>query len=64
MDHILIANSNEYEGKYVTTCSPDSVSVVSSSESAVEAYETAKQYGCEDPILIYVPSKEEKSLIF
>ncbi len=64
MDHILIADSGRYEGKYVTTRDPDSVEVISSSESAIEAYESAKESGCDDPILIYVPSKEEKSMVY
>jgi len=65
MDHVLVANSADYEGMYVTTCTPDSLDVVSSSQSAVEAYEAAKRSGCDDPILIYIPSKdEEKSLIY
>jgi hypothetical protein len=63
MDHILIANSEAYEGKYVTTCDDDSIKVVSSSDSPAEAYKEAKEKGCDDPVLIYVPIKKEALIL-
>ncbi len=61
MDHILVANSGSYEGQYVTTCA-DGNEVVTSSPSPVEAYQEAKEKGCIDPVLVYVPTKEEDEL--
>ena len=63
MDHILVANGETYEGKYVTTCDEDSTKVVSASESPVAAYNAAKEQGCDDPILIYVPAKKESLIL-
>lgn len=48
----------DYDDEYVTTCSSDSRTVVSSSKSAVAAYNEAKAKGCVDPVLIYVPPKD------
>ncbi len=58
MDHVLVANSWSYEGQYVTTCA-DSNEVVTSSPSPVEAYREAVDKGCQEPVLVYVPTKEE-----
>ena len=55
----LIKNSEAYRGLYVTTRSFDSQIVVSSSASASEAYDEAKEKGYVTPVLIYVPTKEE-----
>lgn len=60
----LIDGDGEYEGKYVTTCTADSTEVISSSTSLVEAVNEAKLKGCEDPVLIYVPTKDEHTFVF
>ncbi len=63
MDHILIANSEAYEGQYVTTCNDDSTKVVSAAESPVDAYNEAKEKGCNDPVLLYVPHRKEPLIL-
>ena len=60
----LIEANDAFEGMYVTTCDSSSQTVVSSSSSPVDAYNKAKEEGCDDPVLIYIPTKEEKIFIF
>ena len=60
----LIDTNDAFEGMYVTTCDSSSQTVVSSSSSPSIAYEEAKSKGCDEPVLIYVPTKEEEIFIF
>ncbi len=62
-NNALITSDGDYDGKYVTTCGANSTTVVSSSTSPVEAVREAKSKGCEDPVLIYVPTKDEHTFI-
>ncbi len=57
MNKPLIISDKDYSGMYVTTAH-GSQKVISSSESPAEAYTEARDKGCEDPILIYVPDEE------
>lgn len=60
----LIEDGEKYEGNYVTTCSPKSKRVVSFSKSPEDAYNKAKKSGCLEPVLIYVPTKDEQTFVF
>ena len=60
----LIEDGEKYEGNYVTTCSPESKRVVSFSKSPKDAYNRAKKAGCPEPVLIYVPTKDEQTFVF
>ncbi len=64
MNNTLVAEKGIHRGKYVTTCSPTSQEVISSSESPVEAYNQAKKAGCDDPVLIYIPADNEHTFLF
>lgn len=64
MDHILLADGTAYQGRYVTIATEQSKTVVSASESPIDAVMEAKRLGIDDPILIYVPKIEESSLVF
>ncbi len=64
MKNELVKGAERYEGQYVTTCGAKSTTVVSSSTSPVRAMESAKEKGCETPVLIYVPKKTESTFIF
>ena len=64
MENLLVDEQDEYKGRYVTTCSPTSHKVVSSSASPSEAIEKAKASGCDEPILIYIPKENENTFIF
>lgn len=64
MDHFIIANNKDYQGKYVATCSTDLQTVVSASESPVDAVAQAKESGCEEPVLAYIPTEKESTLIY
>ncbi len=59
MDNILIANADQYIGQYVTTSDFGETEVITSSESAVEAYDSAVNKGITDPVLIYIPKEGE-----
>ena len=54
----LIISDKDYSGLYVTAAH-DSQKVISSSDSPAEAYNEAKDKGCDDPVLIYVPGEDE-----
>ena len=64
MNHFIIANGEDFQGMYVTTCSPDSQTVISASESPVEAVAQAKETGCEAPVLAYIPTEKESKFIY
>ena len=53
--NVLINNSEKYQGLYVTTCSFQSKDVLTSSSDPAIAYNAAKEQGCDDPVLLFVP---------
>jgi len=57
MEKILLFEE-KYIGKYVTFENDDSNKIITSDESAIKAYEEAKNLGIESPILMYVPDGE------
>lgn len=59
MENILVADAARYVGQYVTTADFGKTEVITSSKSAVEAYNNAKELGYTDPVLIYVPLEGE-----
>ena len=59
MDNILIANAEQYLGQYVTTADFGETEVITSSENAIEAYDSAISQGFSDPVLIYIPKEGE-----
>lgn len=64
MGHFIIANGENYQGQYVTTCGPESQEVISASESPVEAVAKAKETGCKEPVLVYVPAENESKFVY
>ncbi|MCX5899898.1 MAG: hypothetical protein NTX06_04035 [Proteobacteria bacterium] len=53
--NVLINNSEKYQGLYVTTSSFQSKDVLTASSDPAKAYNAAKEQGCEDPVLLFVP---------
>jgi len=64
MTKSILEQNVGYEGKYVATCSPDSQKVVSSADTPIAAINQAKEAGCKDPVLVYVPTKDEQTFLF
>jgi hypothetical protein len=59
MIHTIIANSEAYQGRYVTLQDWDSQNVVSVDACPVKAYREARDKGIDVPVLIYVPLENE-----
>lgn len=59
MESILVANAARYVGQYVTTADFGETAVITTSNDAVEAYNSAIELGYSDPVLIYVPLEGE-----
>lgn len=64
MEHILVADGETYQGRYVTVSGPDSNSVLSSADDPYEAVRLAEEMGYPDAMILYVPSEEEHTFIF
>lgn len=63
MEHILIAGGADDGGMYVVTDGADSKEIVSASLSPSEALDTAREAGARDPVLIYVPKDDERTIV-
>jgi hypothetical protein len=60
----LLVDEQQYKGRYVTTCGPDSKEVISAADTPREAYDQAKATGCDRPVLLYVPEDENATYIY
>jgi hypothetical protein len=63
MQQILVANAELYKGKYVATSDWGESKVISSSVKAIDAYKTAKDTGCKEPVIFYIPKDDETTLL-
>jgi hypothetical protein len=57
--HVLIKNAKKYAGKYVAKKSFNSQTVIDSGEDPILVYETAKKKGAPDPVVFFIPRKNE-----
>lgn len=56
---VLVKEAHKYSGKYVATRSFRNKTVISSGDDLVTVYESAKAKGAKDPVVVYVPKKDE-----
>ena len=56
----LVDDCSKYVGQYVITSHLDPRTVVVSSYSAEDAYSRAVEMNVDDPIIIYIPTTEDK----
>lgn len=61
-ENFLVPDDFEGGGVYVVTDGPDSKTIVASSVSPAKAVADAKRAGAVDPILVYVPTDDERVL--
>jgi hypothetical protein len=61
-ENFLIPDDFEGNGVYVVTDGPDSKVIVATSVSPATAVAEAKRAGAVDPILVYVPTDDERVL--
>jgi len=58
-DLALVGNENKYSGKYVATRSFKNKKVIAWGADPLKVYERAKRLGVREPVLLYVPEKDE-----
>ena len=58
-DLALVSNQKRYSGKYVATRSFKNKKVIASGTDPLKVYERAKKLGVREPVLLYVPEKDE-----
>ena len=64
MGNILIADGPAYSGLYVVTDGPLSKEVVAAAASPERALLDARAAGATDPVLVYVPREDERTLVY
>jgi len=56
---LLVKEANKYGGKFVATRSFKDKKVITSGDDIAEVYEAARAKGAKDPVVVYVPRKNE-----
>ena len=55
----LVLDADKYPGKYVATRSFRNKKVISFGTDPLKVYEKAKKLGVKEPVIIYIPKKDE-----
>jgi hypothetical protein len=63
MDNVLLMDAKTLFGVYVVTDGIDSKFVVACSDNPESAYNQAIAKGVSDPVLVYVPTESEKTVV-
>ncbi len=58
-DLVLVHNADKYTGKYVATRSFRNKKVISFGTDPLKVYAKAKKLGAREPVILYIPRKEE-----
>ena len=58
-DLALVSNEKRYSGKYVAMRSLKNKKVIAWGTDPLKVYEQAKKLGVREPVLLYVPEKDE-----
>jgi len=57
-----IVKTNKYNGRYVALSDFEGTKVISSSKSVEKAYANAQKKGYDDPVVVYIPKKNEVNI--
>ena len=55
----LVLDADKYTGKYVATRSFKNKKVISFGTDPLRVYEKAKKLGVREPVILYIPKKDE-----
>jgi hypothetical protein len=58
-DLVLVRNQGKYSGKYVAMRSFKNKKVIASGTDPLRVYGRAKKLGAKEPVILYVPQKDE-----
>ncbi len=58
-DLVLVNDADKYSGKYVATRSFKNKRVISSGTDPLKVYNRAKRLGAKEPVIVYIPKKDE-----
>lgn len=56
-EHVLVNNSEKYNGQYVATKSFSDKNVLNYGDDPIEVFNQAKENGVDEPVVFYVPKK-------
>lgn len=59
MEHVLVADGENYRGQYVATSDWGSNEVLCACEEPLDAYNEALALGCEQPVITYIPIDDD-----
>ena len=54
----ILVKDDQLNGKYIAIASMESPAIISSGTDPKEVYDEARQKGCAEPMIVYIPEKD------